>query len=177
MAREAIIIDEATAEGSSTFAPLPAAWYDVVIEEVEAVEVQNGKNAGKEMFKYKFKVEGGDHDGRILFSNSCLWQGALFTQVDIQKAVGIAQPEAKNGKVAFQIAEEDDLIGKELKVRVIQKPKFVKEGEEPELDEEGNPVKANEVKSYKARGANSPAAAKGGKAKAGAKQSDGSFAL
>lgn len=176
MAREALILDESVAAGSD-FAPLPAAWYKVEIEDVEEKESKSSKNLGKPMYKYKLKVVGGDHDGRMLFVQACLWKEAIFTQVNIQKAVGIAPAEPVNGKVPFIIADEDDLIGKEMLVRVIQKDKYVAEGEDPEVDENGQPVKDNEVKSFKPAGATSPAAAKGGKAKAGAKQSDGTFAL
>jgi len=176
VAREALILDEAVANGSD-FTPLPAAWYDVEIDEVEEKESTSAKNPGKPMYKYKLKVVGGDHDGRILFVTACLWNEAIFTQVDIQKALGIEPEDLGNGKKKFVIADEDDLVGKELKVRVVLKDKYVKPGEEAELDEDGNPVKDNEVKSFKARGATSPAAAKGGKAKGTAKKADGGFDL
>lgn len=172
MAREALILDEKTVAGTD-FAPLPAAWYNVEIEEVEAREVKSGKNEGKEMYNYKLKVVGGDHDGRFLFVNACLWKEAIFTQVNIQQATGLSE----KGDTKFQIADEDDLVGKEMKVRVIQKDKYVKPGEEPELDEEGNPVKDNEVKSFKSINATSPAASKGGGKAKGAKTASGDFSL
>jgi hypothetical protein len=175
VAREALILDEAVANGSSDFKPLPAAWYDVEIDEVEEKESTSTKNPGKPMYKYKLKVVGGDHDGRILFVTACLWQEAIYTQVDIQKALGIEPEDLGNGKKKFVIADEDDLVGKELKVRVIQKDKYVKPGEQPEKNEDGSLVQDNEVKSFKARGAATPGTK--AKAKAGAKQSDGSFAL
>lgn len=163
MAREALIIDEEVANGGGTFKPLPAAWYTVEIEDVEAREVKAGKNAGKEMFNYKLKVIGGDYDGRKLFVNACLWKEAIFTQRDIQAALGLY----KRGETAFQIAEEDDLIGKELKVRVVVKNKFVKPGEDPELDEDGEPVKDNEVKGFGPAGGTAAPAKKAGAKKAG----------
>lgn len=166
MAREALIIDEEVANGGGTFKPIPAAWYHVEIEDVEAREVKQGKNAGKEMFNYKLKVIGGDYDGRKLFVNACLWKEAIFTQRDIQAALGLYT----RGETSFSIADEDQLIGKELKVRVVQKDKFVKPGEDPELDEEGNPVKDNEVKGFAPLTGAAPAA--GGK-KAGAKKAGG----
>jgi hypothetical protein len=167
VAREALIIDEEVANGGGTFKPLPAGWYHVEIEDVEERQVKNGKNTGKEMFGYKFKVVGGDYDNRKLFAQSCLWQEAIFTQRDIQKAVGIVPPEAKNGKVAFRIADEDELIGKELKVRIIVKPKHVKAGEEPETDADGNLVEDNEVKAFAPLKGETPAAKKSGAKKAG----------
>jgi hypothetical protein len=167
VAREALIIDEEVANGGGTFKPLPAAWYTVEIEDVEEVQVKAGKNAGKDMFKYKLKVIGGDYDNRKLFVQACLWNEAIFTQRDIQKAVGIPLPEPVNGKVKFEIADEDQLIGKEIKVRVIVKDKFVKPGEEAELDEDGNVVKDNEVKGFAPAAGAAPAAKKAGAKKAG----------
>lgn len=174
MAREALILDEDVATGGA-FTPLPKDWYHVEIEDVEERQVKAGKNAGKDMFGYKFKVVGGDHDGRKLFTQSCLWKEAIFTQRDIQAALSIplGEPDAQ-GKRKFQIADEDELIGKELKVYVIVKDKYVKAGEEPEVNPDGTLVQDNEVKKFAplAGTPTGPAAAK----KAGAKKAGG-FAL
>lgn len=176
MAREALIIDEDIATGGD-FQPLPKGWYEVEIEDVDEVQVKSGKNEGKDMYKYKFKVIGGDYDNRKLFTQACLWNEAIFTQRDIQKALGIPLGKTENGKVAFIIADTDDLIGKELKVRVIVKDKFVKEGEEPDEDADGNPLQDNEIKGYAPlKGAATAAPAAGRKKKAGAAQA-GEFAL
>ena len=170
MAREALIIDEDIATGGGAFKPLPKAWYHVEIEDVEETESKSAKNLGKAMYKYKFKVVGGDFDNRKIFTQACLWAEAIFTQRDIQKALGIVAPAAENGKVRFEIADPDELIGKELKIYVIVKPKFVKEGEEPEVDADGNELEDNEVKGFAPLKGAAPAAA--GK-KAGAKKAGG----
>lgn len=171
MAREALIIDEDVATGG-TFAPLPKGWYHVEIEDVEEAKSKSAKNLGKDMYKYKFKVIGGDFDGRKVFTQSCLWAEAIFTQRDIQKAIGypsLGEPNAQ-GKRPFLTADEDELIGKELKIMVIVKDKFVKEGEEGETNPDGTPVQDNEVKRFApVNGGTTPAAAK----KAGAKKAGG----
>ena len=175
MAREALLLDENVATGGA-FKPLPKAWYHVEIDDVEEREVKNGKNVGKEMYGYKFKVVGGDFDGRYLFTQSCLWAEAIFTQRDIQKAVGyegLGEPNAQ-GKRPFSIADTDELIGKELQVYVVIKDKFVKPGEDPEEDEDGNPLQDNEVKRFAPLKGSAPAA--GTKKKAGASKA-GEFAL
>lgn len=174
MAREALIIDEDVATGG-TFAPLPKDWYHVEIEDVEEKESKSTKNLGKPMFNYKLKVIGGDFDGRKLFFQSCLWTEAIFTQRDVQKAIGypsLGEPDAK-GRRPFQIADEDELIGKELKVYVIVKDKYVKPGEEAEKNPDGSLVQDNEVKKFAPLAG--PAAPAAGK-KAGAKKS-GEFNL
>lgn len=171
MAREALLIDEDVATGGA-FKPLPKAWYHVEIEEVDEVQVKAGKNKGKDMYKYKFRVIGGDFDKRVLFTQSCLWAEAIFTQRDIQKAIGypsIGEPNAE-GKRPFITADEDELIGKELQVYVVIKPKHVKEGEEPEVDEDGNELEDNEIKRYAPLKGATPAA---GAKKAGAKKAGG----
>jgi len=174
VAREALIIDEDVATGG-TFAPLPKDWYHVEIEDVEEKESKSQKNLGKPMFNYKLKVIGGDFDGRKLFVQSCLWMEAIFTQRDIQAAIGYAsmsEPDG-SGKRKFTIADEDELIGKELKVYVIVKDKYVKPGEEAEKNPDGSLVQDNEVKKFAPlAGTAGPAAAK----KAGAKKAGG-FAL
>lgn len=169
MAREALIIDEEVANGGGAFKPLPQDWYTVEIEDVEEVASKSAKNLGKAMYKYKFKIVGGDFDGRKTFTQACLWPEAIFTQRDIQKALGIVSPPAENGKVKFAIADEDELIGKELKIYVVVKDKFVKAGEEAEVDEDNNPLKDNEVKKFAPLKGATPAAAK----KAGAKKAGG----
>lgn len=169
MARAVIELNEEVANGGGTFKPIPADWYTVEIEDVEVREVKAGKNAGKEMYNYKLKVVGGDYDGRKLFANACLWSEAIFTQRDIQAATGLYT----RGETKFAIADEDELIGKELRVMVIQKDKHTKDGETPEKNEDGSLVQDNEVKKYKALNEPAgPAAAK----KAGAKKAGG-FAL
>lgn len=175
MAREALIIDEDVATGGS-FKPLPQDWYHVEIEDVEEVESKSTKNLGKPMYKYKFKIIGGEQDGKKTFTQACLWPEAIFTQRDIQKAIGYAslgEPTA-NGKRPFLIADEDELIGKELKVYVIVKDKYVKPGEEPEVDADGEPLQDNEVKKFAPLKGATPAAT--GKKKAGASKA-GEFAL
>jgi hypothetical protein len=172
VAREALIIDEDVATGGA-FKPLPKAWYHVEIEDVEETTSKSAKNLGKDMYKYKFKVIGGDFDNRKIFTQSCLWSEAIFTQRDIQKAIGFESlGEARaDGKRPFIIADTDDLIGKELKIYVIVKDKFVKEGEDPEEDEDGNPLQDNEVKRFAPLKGATPAAA--GKKTGGAKKAGG----
>lgn len=171
MAREALIIDEEVANGGGAFKPLPQDWYTVEIEDVEEVASKSAKNLGKPMYKYKFKIIGGDFDGRKTFTQACLWPEAIFTQRDIQKAIGFASLGERNaqGKIPFLTADEDELIGKELKIYLIVKDKFVKAGEEAEVDEDNNPLKDNEVKKFAPLKGSTPAAAK----KAGAKKAGG----
>ena len=107
-------LDGDLAQGSGNFEPLPEGWYDVIIDDVEARTSKSDKNSGKPMYGYKFKVEGGDFDGRIVFTNACLWKEAIFTQRDIQQAIGTW--ESGNGKLEINTPEE--LIGQTLKIKV-----------------------------------------------------------
>jgi Protein of unknown function (DUF669) len=58
------LMKEAEAGGGS-FEPLPIGEYSVVIDEATHSQTQSGKL----MFKAKMKVEGGPHDGRIVWTN------------------------------------------------------------------------------------------------------------
>lgn len=160
--RTSFVLEDSVTQG---FSPLPAGWYNVEIDEVETRQVKSGKNAGKEMYNYKLKVTDGDFSGRKLFTNSCLWPEAIFTQYNIQVATGLHEKGEKN----FTIASEDDLIGKELKVRVALKDKFFKDDvpDEDRVDEDGNPIQDNEVNAYRALASATPAAKGKAKAKAG----------
>ena len=57
------LLAEATAGGGS-FEPLPVGEYSVVIDEASHTTTQSGKL----MFKTKMKVEGGPHNGRLVWN-------------------------------------------------------------------------------------------------------------
>lgn len=109
-----IDLDADVANSDGTFEIIPEGWYDVIIDDVTVKEAKSEKNAGKPMYNYKFKVEGGDYNGRILFTIACLWKEAIFTQKAIQTAVGTWS----KGETKFNVTAPDDLIGKTLKVKV-----------------------------------------------------------
>ena len=118
MARLSFSLTDNEATSGDSFEPLPEGWYNVVIDSVEEQESKSAKNKGKPMYVIDYKVQGGDFDGRTKREWSCLWAGALFTQVSLQKAIGRPETVA-NGNL--DVLEPDDLVGKELKIKIKHK--------------------------------------------------------
>lgn len=169
MARITLNLDEKTANGGGEFPILPVGWYNVEILEVEDKASGSVKNNGKPMYNYKVEILDGDSAGRKLFINACLWAEAIFTQRDIQKALGLWEA----GDTSFEVAEIEELEGQKLQVFVSTKDKFFKPDVPEEERYEVDPVtgekvhiKDNEVKKYRAIGgaAGKPAAKKTAKA-------------
>lgn len=172
------LTDEETSGKASYFPPIPAGWYDVEIEDIsDRVTGPDSKKPGTPGYGFKFRLldgqeteEGKSLDNKRLFTNAWLAAGQLFTIHDIAVAVGLHE----KGNKEFTVPEKDELIGRELKVRVIVKDKYFKKGVAP-LDTEGNVFagkagqekqKDNEVKGFKSINesvsASSPAPAKKG---------------
>lgn len=131
-ARLSFNLSDTEATTGDSFEPLPEGWYDAVIDEVEEAESKSAKNLGKPMYVVDYKIEGGDFDGRTKREWACLWEGALFTIVSLQKAIG--RPETvSDGKL--EVMSADELVGKRLKLRIKHK-------EETYVDKEGQSVTA-----------------------------------
>lgn len=52
--------------GTSSFDPLPAGWYRVVIKEASVAKTKAGTG---EYIKIRYDVEGPSHEGRVVFGN------------------------------------------------------------------------------------------------------------
>src|SRR5262245_62595892 len=70
--------------------PLPAGKYFCTLTDVELKESKSADNHGKPMYNLVFTVvedkAGGKYVNRKIFTNACLWPGALFTITWIMKA-------------------------------------------------------------------------------------------
>lgn len=133
-----------------TFGPAAPGWYPVEIDEVDVkVAGPNSKNPGKPMYGITYVSTDKDlHSGKFFGDNICLWQGAHYSLVGITKALGIT-----SGPGELIVPTDDELLGKELEVRVIIEKYKKKDGSDGEK---------NVVKGYRALGGKAPA----GKAKA-----------
>jgi len=97
---------------------LPRGWYKVTISDVALKESKSEKNNGKPMYAMEFTVnEPAEFEGRKVFTNACLWDGALYTIIAILKGLGYEVDEGE-----LEIPEGDDLIGGELMARITITP-------------------------------------------------------
>ncbi len=61
------------AKGARGFDPLPGGFYECDITDIEVVEVKNGDNKGKPMFKVELTISEGNFAKRKLWSNVMLY--------------------------------------------------------------------------------------------------------
>jgi hypothetical protein len=154
---------------AKSFDILPKGIYRVTITSVDLEEVKNppapGKkdNRGKPMYNFQFTVvESGNeaHDkyaGQSAFTRACLWEGALYTIINISKAIKMEGVPDSEG-TPWEIPAADEYLGEELLIKVVVQPeRTVDTFEGKKTYDEGNDVKgffpigSKEVKVYAPR--------------------------
>jgi len=127
-----------TAAGNQTM--LPRGWYKVTVSDVELRESKSEKNNGKPMYAVECTVnEPAEYEGRKLYTNACLWEGALYTVIGLMKAVELIEQNIDEGDLV--IPGPGAFLGKECMARVtITPPRKGPDGKE--YDER------NELKSF-----------------------------
>lgn len=144
--------EEAASEGRS-FEPIPSGQYYCRLTDLELKECgPESKNAGKNYWAAEFTVQDGEYEGRKLWTNVMLFDGALYTLAQLLKATGYADA-LKTGV----IPDADDLISKECIVIV----KKMRDAYREQRDGDGEPQWKNEVKGIKAFDGTSPSPKKG----------------
>jgi hypothetical protein len=117
------------------FDPIPTGKYHVKITDAEIK--QSGpasKNPGSDYINFEYTVQEGDYNNRKVFGMASLLPHALFSIKGILQAVGYDA----EGEMEFEL---DDLIGKDLIVKVNKRPART-------LDDGREVDESNEVKSY-----------------------------
>jgi hypothetical protein len=137
------------------FTPMPTGKYNVAVTEVEVKACgPESKNPGKPYWALTLVVQDGKYEDRKLWSNVMLFSPALFSYVQIAKALGgeweasITPGNAQYGK----IPHGDKLVGQMLTVNVAKQVDQYKIDRDGLEDGEPKPFK-NEVKNYSAAGA------------------------
>jgi uncharacterized protein DUF669 len=129
---------------SKVLEPIPSGWYTVTITDVEMKESKSVKNAGKPYYSVEHTVAEGKYEGRKLFSNVMLFEGALYTAVQLVAALTGEQPEPGE----LEVPEADELIGEQVLAKVkIQPERTVKDDR---TGESKTYERRNEVAGYKA---------------------------
>src|SRR5260370_27495528 len=76
---------------------LPSGSYHTIITEVEFAESQSEANPGKPLLKFIATVQDGPYADRELKWTACCWEGALYTIINLLKALGMYE-DANKGK-------------------------------------------------------------------------------
>ncbi len=79
-------IDFDNVESPSSFAPVPDGEYPVLVSDIEA----DFTRAGDEMWKLRLTIQGGDHQGRLLFDNLVFSPKAMPRVKLVCEACGLA---------------------------------------------------------------------------------------
>lgn len=95
------------------FSVLPTGTYICNIVEIKQEEVKPGsQNAGKPYWNVLFVVDGGEYDGRRIYTNLMLFEGAAFL---VKQLVECLFPEMLNGN-QLTIPDAEAFIGKQVAV-------------------------------------------------------------
>jgi hypothetical protein len=105
---------------STVLEPVPLGWYKVTLSDIELKEVRNapapGKkdNRGKPFYSIEATInEPEAYEGRKVFTNAMLFEGALYTISQIMKAMGI---DVEAGEV--EVPDIEELLGQEFMAKV-----------------------------------------------------------
>lgn len=157
-------VDVSSEEASSEareFSVIPRGAYPIAVTDVELAESKSQKNYGKPYMRLELTIQdepGVDpkYVGRKLYTNAMLFSGALYTVIQMMKAVDL---EVNAGRLV--LPNPEFWIGKRMVavVKVVNKQikdasgAYVTEFE----DEEGKkPVKSNDVGGFRAYGTFKP---------------------
>ena len=122
------------------YEPIPTGEYTVSIFNIEEKECgPESKNPGKPYWNVQFKVIDGEFTGRSVFSNVMLFNGALYSLVNLLKATGHVDA-LKTGIVPAP----NELIGTKIGAYVKRmRDKYAEDREGSEI-----PIFKNEVKGF-----------------------------
>lgn len=144
------------------FDPIPAGVYDAIVVKAEMLETKGGADAklpaGTPRLNIQFKIDGGEFDNRRVFTSYTFppdsydkAKGAKMKGMFVRFMVALGFDEKKLTSGKFNL-DVDEITGRECRVVVALKPKYM--GEEGEMD--------NEVKGVKARGEGGGSGGSGG---------------
>lgn len=119
---------------SNSYEPVPTGKYNVFVTDGEIKESgPNSKNPGSQYINWEMTIDGGNYDGRKLWTNTSLLPQALFGLKGLLAAAGLNA----DGELDFDIK---DVIGKKIRAKVIKKPA------------DGSYDERNEIKAFYAAG-------------------------
>lgn len=125
MALKLNLSDQEAESKVRSFTPLPSGEYLCNIVEISEKSVkETAKNAGKPYWNIRFVVDQGDqYDGRNIFSNVMLFEGALYS---IKQLVEAVFPEMVSGN-ELNVPDAEAFEGKQVVVVGLRYPAGSKE--------------------------------------------------
>jgi len=95
---------------------LPSGSYHVVITDVEFAESQSEANPGKPLLKFTSDVQDGPYADRQIKWTACCWEGALYTIINLLKALDMYNAATASGGLDIPDAPEA-YLGQHVMVR------------------------------------------------------------
>jgi hypothetical protein len=125
--------DQEASSEARDFDALPTGKYHVIITDGSLEEVgESSKNAGKPFWNLELTVQDGPYEGRLLWTNVMLFDGALYSLSQLMKALDYGDINAGD----FEVPELEEIIGKDITVgarKQIDKYQMEKQGVDEKL--------------------------------------------
>lgn len=103
---------------------LPVGKYKVAVTDGELKQSKSAKNNGKPFYALELTVNEGDYDGRKIWTNVMMFEGALYSVVQMLKALGVEFTSGGNfqvpGHEENELPELEWFIGQEFVVSVVK---------------------------------------------------------
>ena len=140
--------DEEAGSEARDYEALPTGKYHVAIFDGEIkFSGENAKHPGKPFWALTLQIQDGKYEGRRLWANVMLFEGALYSLAQLLKAIG-REDALKTG----QIPALDEILGKECVVtaqKSLDVYKMTKDGVDPKTASGDERVYKTEVKGFK----------------------------
>jgi hypothetical protein len=110
--------ESALADAAGELIPEDEYW-DVRIEDVKEVESKSKDNAGKPMYQIRVRImDDGPARNRSLVTSVCLWDGAHYSLVQLNKSIGLPTKLEQDGVSGLYIPDINELVGATTAIKV-----------------------------------------------------------
>lgn len=140
--------DEEAGSEARDYEALPTGKYHVAIFDGEVKFSTSTKNPGKPFWSLTLQIQDGKYEGRRLWANVMLFEGALYSLAQLLKAIG-REDALQSGKIPAL----EELLGKEVVVTAqkgLDAYKMEKDGIDPKTATGDERIYKTEVKGFKA---------------------------
>lgn len=136
--------EEAASEGKS-FDPIPTGKYHVAVYDCKLEKCgPSSKNPGKPMWNMQLKIQDGEYADRVVFTRIMLFEGALYSLAQFEKAFRGIEIKAQKG---YKVPSPQEIIGLEG-TAIVRKQVDKYAIDNGEWDGNGPKPMKNEVKGF-----------------------------